>query len=81
MAQRLDTIFAMEEMSPEKKVHQLESKITELTVRLSTPEDYDQQIFALTAPGDIKREVEYADIQNTPYRNHIVFHRYQLNTL
>jgi hypothetical protein len=81
MTQRLVTIFAMEEMSPEKKVHELESKITELTVRSSTLEDYDQQIFALTIPGDIQCEVEDADIQNTPYRNHIDLHRYPLYTL
>ena len=81
MAERLDTIFAMKEMSPEQKVHELDSKITELTIRLSTLEDNDQQILALTVLGDIQREVEDAYLENTPYRNHMFFHRYQLNTL
>lgn len=78
---RLDAIFYMAEMFPHQKVYELESKIADLVARLATIEEYDQQILVLTAQGDLQREVEEADDQNTPFRNQIDLQRYQANTL
>jgi hypothetical protein len=78
---RLDPIFAMEEIFPEQKVYELDSKISDLVNRLAAIEEYDQQILAITAKGDLQREVDDADVPNTPFRNQIDLQRYQVNTL
>jgi hypothetical protein len=81
ISERLEAIFDMAEMYPYQKVHELESKIADLTARLAAIEDYDQQILALTDPDDLQREVEETDVENIPFRNQIYLQRYQVNTL
>lgn len=81
ISKRLDAIFNTAEIFPEQKVHELENKITDITTRPVTIEDYDQQILALTAQDNLQQEVEDVDTQNLPFRNQIDLHRYQLNVL
>jgi hypothetical protein len=71
----------MDEMFPDQKVYELDNKISDLVNRLATIEEYDQQIFAITVQGDLQRELEDADVHNTPFRNQIDLQRYQVNTL
>ena len=78
---RLNTIFGMDEMYPDQKVHELNSKISDLEKRLALIEEYDEKILSLTDQRDLQREVEDADANNTPFRNQIDLQRFQVNAL